>query len=52
MSNMISMATDMCGRLTVTRWVPPIKQELLTLQEHLGTTSFFSGVRVVLSLSV
>jgi hypothetical protein len=37
-------------RLTVTRRVPLVEQELLTLSEHLGSPPVLSGVRVARSL--
>jgi hypothetical protein len=30
----------------ITRWVPLVKQELLTLPEHMSSPLMFSGVRV------
>ena len=34
----------------LTRWVPLVEQELLTLSEHLSSPPVFSGVRVTRSL--
>ena len=34
----------------LTRWVPPVEQELLILQEHLSSSPVFSGGRVTRSL--
>jgi len=34
----------------LTRWVPLVEQELLTIPEHLSSPPLFSGVRVTLSL--
>jgi hypothetical protein len=36
--------------LTITRWVSPVEQELLTLPKHLNSPPVFSGVRVARSL--
>jgi hypothetical protein len=34
----------------LTRWVPPVEQELLTLPKHLSSPQVFNGVRVPRSL--
>jgi len=48
----LGAATECClhsCRLTVTRRVPHVEHELLTLPEHLSSTPVFSGIRVAQS---
>jgi hypothetical protein len=46
----LSSFTGYITRLT--RWVPLVEQELLTLPEHLSSPPVFSGVRVTRSLAL
>ena len=48
-SNTISISDDKC-RLTVTRRMSHVEQELLTLPQHLKSTLGFSGISVARSL--
>jgi hypothetical protein len=41
---------DNKGITRVTRQVPLVEQELITLPEHLSSPSFFNGVRVTRSV--